>query len=149
MNPEDVGGTPILENIKSEIMGILGKALQLPMSEMCYCKSPLYRCRFKRSFNEVNDWRCSSCFAIQCGRAAYKCIAGDCSFKRISSSMYRVCPSCFECPSEHDSSYETEEKEDAVEATYIYRQINRQIAVISSEFPYVCVRQPVIPRLGI
>ena len=129
--PEDVGEEAILNSIKSEI-----GTFQFPMSQMCYCKSPLHRFSFKRSFS---DWRCSSCFAIQSGRISFDCINGDCLFKHISSSVYRVCPSCFEFSSDSDNSYDTEKKEDAVEGTYLYRQINQRIAVISSDSPCVLI----------
>ena len=145
VSPEDVGREAILKNIQSEIVGILGDALQFPMSQMCYCKSPLHRRCFNRPYN---DWRCLSCFAIQSGRISFDCPVDDCSFKRNSSSVYRVCPSCFEYPSEMVSSYETEEKEDAVEGTYICRQINQRIALISSDSSYVRVRRHGILIVG-
>ena len=140
VSPEDVGGEELLKSIQSKIV-----TFQLPMSQMCYCKSPLHRRRFNRPFD---DWSCSSCFAIQSGRISFDCIDADCLFKRISSSVHRVCPSCCEFASDSVTSYETEEKEDIVEGTYIYHQINQRIAVISSDCLYVCVRRNEIPCVG-
>ena len=128
VNSEDVGGEAILNNIKAEIASILGEAFQFPLSQMCSCKARLHRHRFNRFFD---DWKCSSCFVNQSGRISFHCVDADCSFERISSSVYRVCPSCFEGPREIHSSYETEEKEDGEEGTHIYRQINLRITMIS------------------
>ena len=132
VSPDDVGEEAILNSIKIEI-----GTSQFPMSQMCYCKSPLHRLPFKRPFS---DWRCSSCFAIQSGRISFDCVAGDCLFKRISSTVYRVCPSCFGCLRESDSvdsCHETDQKEDGAGGSFVARQINRVISMISSDSLYL------------
>ena len=123
VSPEDVEGEAILNSIKSEIV-----TFQFPISQMCYCKAPLHRSRFNRPFD---DWRCSSCFAIQSGRVSFQCLKSDCIFKSHSSCNYRVCPSCFESSTESNGSYETDEKDDGAEDAFIHRQITRSIAMIS------------------
>ena len=123
VSPEDVGGEEILKGIKSDIV-----KFQFPLSQTCFCKAPLHRLLFNRHFN---DWRCSSCFAIQSGRVHFQCSKSDCIYKITSSCDYRVCSSCFEWAMENNGSYEMDEKRDEAEDTFIYRQINRCIVMIS------------------
>lgn len=133
VTPEDVGGEEILNNIKSDIMEMFENTVSMNMNQMCYCKTPLKRSFFKRPFN---DWWCLSCFSKQSGRVSFDCNNDQCVFKRLSGWSYYVCPTCFEWTDINDNSDETEKREDGKETTYIHRQINHSINMISSDFLY-------------
>ena len=128
MDPDDVGGDDILNTIKRDVIEILDSALKLSLNQMCYCKAILKRSHWRRP---VHYWRCRSCFANQSRRVAYQCCDDECSFKRVSGWVYRVCPSCFEWRENNNFCDETDEKEDGMERTFICRRINWNISMIS------------------
>ena len=128
----------MLGSINDDVVQVFQNALSIPMNQMCYCKRPLTRARFNRPFP---DWRCKSCFAIQSRRVVFQCSNDKCLFKRHSGWIYRVCPSCFEWTEYNNFCEETDEKEDMMENTFIYRKINRCINMISYDYLYFRVWQ--------
>ena len=128
MGPDDVGGDDILNNIKRDVMEMFDNALTPSLNQMCYCKATLKRSYWTRP---VHYWRCRSCFANQSRRVAFQCCNGECSFKRASGWVYRVCPSCFEWTENSNFYDETDEKGHGMERTLICRRINWNISMIS------------------
>ena len=133
MSSEDVGGGEMLNNIKCDIIEMFENALSISMNQMCYCKQPLERIAWKRPFN---DWWCLSCFAKQSGRVGFWCTNKSCKFKSVSGWRYDVCSSCFKWTDNNSLYDETDEKEDGAESTFICRQLNHSINMISSDSLY-------------
>lgn len=140
MGADDVGGQEILDNVKRNFIEMFQNALSISMSHLCYCKEPLRRTTSERPFI---DWRCTSCSTNQCGRVAFDCINEKCLFKSLSGSIYVICPMCFESASDDEGVAGILKQEEDAENTYIYRQINRSINIISSDYlySYTCISQ--------
>ena len=136
VRPDDIGGEEMLESINDDVAEVFQNASSIYSSQMCYCKEPLKRIAWNRPFN---DWWCLSCFVKQSGRVAFYCNNNSCKFKSVSGWRYDICPSCFEWTDDDNLYEETDEKLDGKQRTFIHRQINHSINMISSDSPYFCV----------
>ena len=127
MSPGDVGGDDILDNIKRDVMEMLGNAFPLSLNQMCYCKAPLERGKWNRPFK---DWWCLSCFAKQSGRVQFNCNNDQCLFKRLSGWSYLVCPTCFECTENDIRRENMDEKEDEIQKAFIGSKVTQVLDTI-------------------
>ena len=129
VSAQEVGEEEILNSIRDDIAGIFKDPEMFEMDQLCYCTEPLVRGLWSRP---VDDWYCDSCFTKQNGRVTFQCFNELCAFRSASERIYRVCPSCFHGTRNVDKCLKVDEKEDEREDTFMYRQINCRINMISS-----------------
>ena len=146
MSPEDVGGDDILNNIKRDVMEMLDNAVPVSMNQMCYCKAPLERAKYKRSFD---DWWCLSCFAKQSGRVQFNCNNDQCLFKRLSGWSYIVCPTCFERAENDVLRDNMDEKGDGIQEAFIGSKVTQVLDTIGmfNSYRFTFCRAFVTPKI--
>ena len=90
MNPEDVGGKDIVDNIRSDIEKLFENVQTINM--ICYCQQLLTE---YNSNSVQNKYNCHVCHK-SLGFKSYDCNNRSCIYKRISGKTFCSCPSCYE-----------------------------------------------------
>ena len=90
VNPQDVGGKDIMDNIKSDIEKLFENVRTTNM--ICYCQQPLSEYNSKSVQSKYQCRLCQKSF----GYRSYDCNNKSCIYKTVTAMQFWICPSCYE-----------------------------------------------------